>query len=87
MDVSSAPGDQLLVVGSPHGLEGTVTTGIVSRVAYNEIQTDAAANPGNSGGPLVNANGEVVGVLVTGGGQNVNFATPIAKACLKLRDC
>ena len=49
--LSTLPGDQLLLVGSPYGLEGTVTTGVVSRVTYDQIQTDAAANPGNSGGP------------------------------------
>ena len=51
--VSPLPGDQLILVGSPYGLEGTVTTGVVSRVTYDQIQTDAAANPGNSGGPAV----------------------------------
>lgn len=83
----AAAGDELLLIGSPYGLEGTVTTGIVSRVTYNAIQTDAAANPGNSGGPAVNANGEVVGILLWGGGQNVNFAVPIQRACVKLRHC
>ena len=46
-------GDALLLVGSPYGLGGTVTSGVVSRVRPKEIQTDAAANPGNSGGPAV----------------------------------
>ncbi|MGW6282504.1 S1C family serine protease [Kribbella sp. NPDC055071] len=66
-------GDPVLAVGSPLGLEGTVTAGIVSAVArqarfgdngarQSAIQTDAAINPGNSGGPLVNAAGQVVGV-------------------------
>jgi putative serine protease PepD len=66
-------GDPVLAVGSPLGLEGTVTAGIVSAVnrqaSFGEngnqqtaIQTDAAINPGNSGGPLVNAAGQVVGV-------------------------
>ncbi len=68
-------GDPLVVVGSPLGLSGTVTTGIVSALGrpvttadggeasyISAIQTDAAINPGNSGGPLVNLNGEVVGV-------------------------
>jgi len=80
-------GDQLLLVGSPFGLEGTVTTGVVSRVTRNAIQTDAAANPGNSGGPALDEEGRIVGVLVAGGGQNVNFAVPIAKACASIRDC
>jgi putative serine protease PepD len=71
-------GDPVLAVGSPLGLTGTVTTGIVSSLnrpviaggetgptdtSYiNAIQTDAAINPGNSGGPLVNSNGQVIGV-------------------------
>ncbi|GAA0939227.1 hypothetical protein GCM10009554_28800 [Kribbella koreensis] len=66
-------GDPVLAVGSPLGLEGTVTAGIVSAVnrqarfgdngnRQSAIQTDAAINPGNSGGPLVNSAGQVVGV-------------------------
>jgi len=81
------PGDQLLLVGSPFGLGGTVTSGVVSAVRPNAIQTDAAANPGNSGGPAVDRNGRVVGVLVYGGGQNLNFAVPIRQLCATLRDC
>ena len=50
-----AVGDALLLVGSPYGLRGTVTTGIVSRVTSKAIQTDAAANPGNSGGPALDS--------------------------------
>jgi S1-C subfamily serine protease len=80
-------GDELLLVGSPYGLEGTVTTGVVSRVTPRLIQTDAAANPGNSGGPAVDARGRLVGVLVSGGGQNLNFAIPIGLACARIRDC
>jgi S1-C subfamily serine protease len=81
------PGDELLLIGSPFGLGGSVTKGIVSRVAAREIQTDAAANPGNSGGPAIDSRGRVVGILVAGGGQNVNFAVPIARVCIKLRRC
>jgi S1-C subfamily serine protease len=80
-------GDQLLLLGSPYGLEGTVTTGVVSRVSYNAIQTDAAANPGNSGGPAVDRQGNVVGVLLSAGGQNLNFAVPIQRACVTIRTC
>jgi S1-C subfamily serine protease len=80
-------GDELLLVGSPYGLYGTVTTGIVSRVTWSAIQTDAAANPGNSGGPALDKQGHVVGVLVRGGGENINFAIPIRLACKKLRRC
>jgi S1-C subfamily serine protease len=80
-------GDQLLLVGSPFGLEGTVTTGVVSRVTKGYIQTDAAANPGNSGGPALDKTGRIVGVLVSGGGENINFAIPIRHVCAKLRAC
>lgn len=80
-------GDTLVLVGSPYGLEGTVTTGVVSRITYNEIQTDAAANPGNSGGPAVDRQGRVVGVLLSGGGENLNFTVPIKRACITIRNC
>ena len=68
-------GDVAIAVGSPLGLQGTVTAGIVSSLErpvtagdqtstsfINAIQTDAAINPGNSGGPLINGSGEVIGV-------------------------
>jgi S1-C subfamily serine protease len=80
-------GDELLLIGSPFGLEGSVTRGVVSRVTWAAIQTDAAANPGNSGGPAIDTRGRVVGVLIGGGGENVNFAVPIRQVCAKLRDC
>jgi S1-C subfamily serine protease len=80
-------GDELLLVGSPFGLSGTVTTGVVSRVTPKLVQTDAAANPGNSGGPAVDKQGHVVGVLVSGGGENINFAIRIDRLCAKLRSC
>jgi serine protease Do len=80
-------GQELVLVGSPYGLEGTVTTGVISRITYNSIQTDAAANPGNSGGPAVDKDGHVVGILLAGGGENVNFAVPIQRACVSLRRC
>lgn len=80
-------GDQVLLIGSPYGLSGTVTTGIVSRVTAQTIQTDAAANPGNSGGPALDKAGHIVGVLVSGGGENINFAIRVQRACAKLRAC
>lgn len=59
-------GSQILVIGSPQGLHGTLTTGVVSQVRFlrevSWIQIDAAINPGNSGGPILNTYGEVVGV-------------------------
>lgn len=87
LDVAPVVGDQLLLVGSPYGLEGTVTQGVVSRVTYDAIQTDAAANPGNSGGPAVDRDGQIVGVLLSGGAQNLNFAAPIQRVCVSLRRC
>jgi S1-C subfamily serine protease len=80
-------GEQLLLVGSPFGLGGTVTTGIISRVTRHAIQTDAAANPGNSGGPAIDRTGRVVGVLLAGGGENINFAVRIELVCVRLRRC
>lgn len=56
-------GQRVFAIGSPFGLSGTLTTGILSRIARNgDLQTDAALNPGNSGGPLLNSRGELVGV-------------------------
>ncbi|MBQ9245615.1 trypsin-like peptidase domain-containing protein [bacterium] len=57
-------GQKVLAIGNPFGFNGTLTTGIVSRIDYerNKIQTDAAINPGSSGGPIINANGEVIGI-------------------------
>jgi S1-C subfamily serine protease len=56
-------------------------------VTRKTIQTDAAANPGNSGGPAVDRKGRVVGVLLSGGGENINFAIRIERACAVLRRC
>lgn len=57
-------GQKVLAIGNPFGFNRTLTTGIVSRVdtEKNKIQTDAAINPGSSGGPLLNLNGEVIGI-------------------------
>jgi len=56
-------GQKVFAIGSPFGLSGTLTTGILSRVATNgDLQTDARLNPGNSGGPLLNSRGEMIGV-------------------------
>lgn len=57
-------GQKVLAVGNPFGFNGTLTTGIISRIDYdrNRVQTDAAINPGSSGGPLINMEGEVIGI-------------------------
>ncbi len=86
-------GEWVLAIGSPFGLEYTATAGIVSAVgrtlpsdAYVPfIQTDAAVNPGNSGGPLFNTKGEVIGINSqiysrTGGYMGLSFAIPIKVA-------
>src|SRR6202030_3847591 len=83
-------GDYVLAIGEPFGLEETATAGIVSAKGRSLpgdgyvpfIQTDAAVNPGNSGGPLFDANGSVVGINAqiysnSGGFQGVSFAIPI----------
>jgi len=57
-------GQKVLAIGNPFGFNGTLTQGIISRIDYtkNKIQTDAAINPGSSGGPLINTSGEVIGI-------------------------
>ena len=57
-------GQRVLTIGNPFGFNGTLTTGIVSRIDYerNKIQTDAAINPGCSGGPLITMDGEIIGI-------------------------
>ncbi len=91
-------GEWVLAIGSPFGFENTVTAGVVSAKgrslpddsAVPFIQTDVAVNPGNSGGPLFNSRGEVIGVNAqiysrTGGYQGLSFAIPIDIA-LKVKD-
>ena len=82
-------GDQVIAIGNPYGLAGTMTTGIVSQVGRlvpapevpysvpDVIQTDAAINPGNSGGPLLNMQGQVVGVNFAALSQGLGFAIPM----------
>ena len=57
-------GQKVLAIGHPFGFNGTLTQGIISRIDYakNRIQTDAAINPGSSGGPLLNKDGEIIGI-------------------------
>ena len=87
------PGDAAIAIGSPFGLSGTVTTGIISALDRDidspngfaisgVLQTDAAINPGNSGGPLLNATGQVIGInsqIASSSRQSsgVGFAVPV----------
>ncbi len=84
-------GEWVMAIGSPFGLENTVTTGIISAKQRDTgdllplIQTDVAINPGNSGGPLVNMRGEVIGInsqiySQSGGYMGISFAIPIDEA-------
>lgn len=91
-------GEWVLAIGSPFGFESSVTAGIVSATSRSLpdgtyvpfIQTDVAVNPGNSGGPLFNLKGEVIGINSqiysrTGGYQGLSFAIPVDVA-VKVRD-
>ena len=86
-------GEKVIAIGNPFGLSHTVTTGVISaqkrslRVGENVyldfIQTDASINPGNSGGPLLNIDGELIGInsaIYGEGAQGIGFAIPIIKA-------
>ncbi len=81
-----AQGDSVLLVGNPEGFKGSLSSGIISGIRdavdgneFRLIQTDAAVNPGNSGGPLLNSVGLAIGVVTSRwkGAENLNFAVPI----------
>ncbi len=85
-------GETVIAIGNPFGFSHTVTTGVISaidrsirtddRVFHNFIQIDASINPGNSGGPLLNINGELIGIntAIYAKAQGIGFAIPINKA-------
>ncbi|MBA5608352.1 DegQ family serine endoprotease [Duganella sp. FT3S] len=84
-------GEWVIAIGSPFNLENTVTAGIISAKARDTgdylalIQSDVAVNPGNSGGPLINMRGEVIGInsqiaTLSGGYNGISFAVPIDEA-------
>jgi len=84
-------GEWVIAIGSPFNLENTVTAGIISAKARDTgeylplIQSDVAVNPGNSGGPLINMRGEVIGInsqiaTLSGGSNGISFAVPINEA-------
>lgn len=89
-------GEWVVAIGNPHGLSHTVTKGIVSalgrdvipEISADFIQTDASINQGNSGGPLINMAGEVIGVntAVDARGQGLGFAIPINTAKRAIRN-
>jgi S1-C subfamily serine protease len=93
------PGQMAIALGSPFGLQGSITVGVVSGIGRsipgsfarnitNIIQTDAAINPGNSGGPLLNSSGEVIGIntAIEAAANGVGFAEPIDTAKSLLPD-
>ncbi|MDL1967723.1 MAG: Do family serine endopeptidase [Deltaproteobacteria bacterium] len=85
-------GETVIAIGNPFGFSNTVTTGVISaknrsirtknRVFHDFIQIDASINPGNSGGPLLNINGELIGIntAIYAKAQGIGFAIPINKA-------
>ena len=84
----AAIGDPVLVIGTPQGLQGSVTSGIISQVYSNAYQTDAAMNRGNSGGPLLDRNGHVLGVNTLGlDREGLNIAFRVELLCDKVLTC
>jgi putative serine protease PepD len=88
------PGQQVVVVGAPLGLEDTVTTGVVSAYRPDDsegptIQFDAPINPGNSGGPVVNSADEVIGLATAKArdAEGIGLAVPIKTACDTFKVC
>lgn len=81
-------GDPVIAVGSPQGLAGSVTRGIISNLYSDVYQTDAAINHGNSGGPLLNKDGQVLGVTTLAlDREGLNIAVRTAQFCAAILNC
>ncbi len=84
-------GDPVLAIGSPLGLAGSASSGIVSDVRPGPLQFSAPVSPGNSGGPVVDRRGHVLGVatakLVGNGAEGLSFAVPVDAVCAALEVC
>jgi S1-C subfamily serine protease len=86
--VAARIGDSVIAIGSPFGLEGTLTQGVISNFTDRHYQTDAAINPGNSGGPLLDLQGRVLGVNTwKGDGEGIGIAHRISLVCDQLAIC
>ena len=81
-------GDRVVAIGSPRGLQNTLSDGLISSLRPGLLQTSAPISPGSSGGPFLDANGHVIGVAVSGvrDAQNLNFMVPINEAKPYLRN-
>ena len=81
-------GDPAIAIGSPLGIEGSVTVGIISKIYTDAYQTDTAINHGNSGGPLLDKKGDVFGITTLGlGREGLNIAFRPEQLCESLLDC
>ena len=81
-------GDSVIAIGSPFGLEGTLTQGVISNLTDRHYQTDAAINPGNSGGPLLDLQGRILGVNTwKRDGEGIGIAHRISLVCDELAIC
>ncbi len=84
-EVEARVGDPVIVIGSPLGLEQSVVTGVVSAFRPSHLQISAPLNPGNSGGPVIDAGGRVLGVAVLKVGDEateaIGLAIPVAEVC------
>ncbi|MBL7687676.1 MAG: trypsin-like peptidase domain-containing protein [Bdellovibrionaceae bacterium] len=92
-DHETTPGESIVTIGHPRGLDFSISKGIVSAVrkhpsGWREIQTDAAISPGNSGGPIINDHGQVIGIVYQyeRDGQNLNFGIHSSEAARLLQE-